>query len=342
MSKSTVSNVFSKKRPISKEVADRVLDAARELNYKPNYWARTLASKETRIVGLSMEGERVRFSAFHMTLLNGVLKECCSRGYRLLVNTLPKDFSSQPENWSSDPIDGEILLDPVVKDPRLRERLAGPIPVVVVGRPPGEYEAKVSYVDNDNVGAGFCATEYLLQLGHRHILFLNAPRNRTVSQDREAGCRMAMEAVSLQTDPRRMVYKPSRGNSVEYGYRMALQHLTAQPRVTAILTDTDKVALGVYQAAAELRLCIPGDLSVLSFSVEPDHGAEFTPTLSCVRLNGELLGSEAAKLLIDGCTAPSRVIKRVTIPSELLLRESCSPPPGLVPIMNSASRLEIT
>jgi DNA-binding LacI/PurR family transcriptional regulator len=341
VSKSTVSNVFSKKRPISKEVADRVLEAALQLKYKPNYWARSLANKETRIIGLSMEGEKVKFGAFHMTLLNGVLKECYSRGYRLLVNTLPKDFSSRPENWSSDPTDGEILLDPVMKDPRLEEKLLNQVPVVVIGRPPVPYETAVSYVDNDNVGASFRVVEYLLELGHRQILFLNAPGSRTVAHDREAGYRRAYEMKELKPcDSLLICREEGDKSSADYGYRSALRHLAANPGITAVITDTDKVALGVYQAAEELKLTVAQDLSVFSFSVEPGYGAEFTPPLSCVHLDGELLGTEAARMLLDQCAEKSHTAKRVIIPSELLLRESCGKPvsvPSSVPSSVSSS-----
>lgn len=326
VSKSTVSNVFSKKRPISKEVADRVLETARELNYKPNYWARSLANKETRIIGLSMEGEKVKFGTFHMMLVNGVLEECFNRGYRLLINTLPKHFSDKLENQSSDPVDGEILLDPMVQDPRIEERLEGSVPIVVIGRPPASYESCVSYVDNDNIGAAYRVTEHLIGLNHRHILFLNAPKYRTVAKDREQGFRNACEAGGLTVDPKQLVYKEEgTESSVEYGYKMTKRMLASSPDVTAIIADTDKVALGVYQAAGELGISIPADLSVFAFSVEPGFGMEFQPPLSIVRLNGELLGSEAAKLLLEQCTSKSAMIKRTTIPSELYHRDSCGP-----------------
>jgi DNA-binding LacI/PurR family transcriptional regulator len=86
------------------------------------------------------------------------------------------------------------------------------------------------------------------------------------------------------------------------------------------------VARGVYQAAAELGLSVPERLSVFSFSVEPGYGAEFTPALSCVRLDAESLGTEAARLLLESCEQPSLAIRRSIISCELLIRESCSKP----------------
>jgi DNA-binding LacI/PurR family transcriptional regulator len=325
VSKSTVSNVFSKKRPISKVVSESVLAAARELNYKPNYWARSLATKETRIIGLCMEGENVKFGQFNLALLNGVLEQCYAHGYRLLINTVAKEFADKLENWSSDPLDGEILIDPTVNDTRIEERVSSKLPLAVIGRPPEPYESRVSYVDNDNVGAGRRVAEYLLSLGHRKIMFLNAPKHRTVAQDRQAGFQKAYELAGISIDPKLLLFKDDHPNSaLLYSHQMTKKMILSNPGITAIVVDTDKMAIGVYLAAKDLNLNIPEDLSVIAFSVENGSSAEFQPPLSSVKLNGELLGSEAAKLLLHQCMDHSPMVKRIMIPSELIHRESCA------------------
>lgn len=327
VSKSTVSNVFSQKRPISKEVTERVLLTAERLSYKPNYWARSLAGKEKRILGLNMRSEQVKFGSFHMLLINGVLKECYERGYRLLINTLSKPFTHEREFWSTDPVDGEILLDPMINDPRLAERMKQKLPVVIVGRPSGAFAAEVSFVDNDNVAMGRAVADYLLKLGHEEILFLNAPRDRTVSRDRDKGLRQALAEAKVPRKTRLSVFKENDTQSaVDFGYRKTKSMIAANPEISAILADSDKVALGVYQACAEMKLRIPQDVSVFAFSVEAAGEMEFTPALSSVWLNGEQLGSEAAKLLLEQCIPLSvdRSIKRVVVPAELRVRASCA------------------
>lgn len=321
VSKGTVSNVFSKKRPISKEVTERVLQIANQLNYKPNYWARTLALKETRIIGLNMPGENVKFSHFHLSLLNGVLRVCYEQGYRLLVNTLSHEYQSRVEHISSDPVDGEILLDPEHEDPRIAERLKRNANLVVIGRPPDEVEPYVSYVDNDNVGIAKRATEYLLRLGHRHILFLNAPIQRTVSQDREQGFRLALEEVGYEVNPAFIVYKRDEVTSIDFGYESVKHIIALHPQITAVITDTDKMAVGVYQAAQEAGYRIPQDLSVLTFSVDSAI-TTLSPTLTSTRLHAELLGEESAKLVIQHCKGSQSENIRVIIDSELVIRES--------------------
>ncbi|UVI31262.1 LacI family DNA-binding transcriptional regulator [Paenibacillus spongiae] len=325
VSKSTVSSVFSRKRPISKEVTERVLVVANQLNYKPNFWARTLTNKTTNIIGLNMQGEKIKFSQFHLTLMNGVLKECYDHGYRLLVNTLSGEYLSQVEHLSSNPVDGEILLDPSQNDPRISELVLQEHPLVVIGRPSFEFESRICYVDNDNLHTAQKVTEYLLELGHRRILFLNASRSRTVSEDRANGYLRAFKKLKLTSDSNLIVYKDDALHSAEYGYFYMKQMMSASHGITAVITDSDKVALGIYQGAKEMNISIPSDLSVFAFSNDSIFAHEFTPSLSGVRLNGETLGSAAAKLLIDQLKQGEQIATRILIPTELIIRDSCGP-----------------
>ncbi|MBM7567801.1 LacI family DNA-binding transcriptional regulator [Paenibacillus sacheonensis] len=327
VSKGTVSSVFSKKRPISKEVTERVLAAAKSLHYKPNYWARSLASRTTRILGLNIRGESLEFGQFHHSLLNGVLRVCYDNGYRLLVNTLSPAFLSQVENISSDPVDGEILLDPIESDGRIEERLQSGMPIVVIGRPPGPYEAQVSYVDNDNAGMAAQVTRYLIELGHTEILFLNAPVSRTVSEDRGAGYRNALALAGLRPKPELMMHKPLRGETAHaFGYEAALAKLIASPDITAVIADTDMMALGVYKAAERLGLRIPEQLSVFAFSDDSVLSPEFSPPLTGTRLHADRLGAEALQLLLEQLNAAQKSAKRVLVPTELVIRGSCAAP----------------
>jgi DNA-binding LacI/PurR family transcriptional regulator len=325
VSKSTVSNVFSKKLPISKEVTERVLAVAKELNYRPNYWARSLANKSTKIIGLNIRGELFKFSQFHLALLNGVLRVCYDHGYRLLINTLPPSYHNQVELIASDPVDGEILLDPEIGDPRIEECLRHKVPVVLIGRPDEAYESKVSYVDNDNMVAAKLVIHYLLSLGHRDILFLNAPADRTVTEDREYGFHQAFREAGFEPPTDRVVYKPDPNvSSVSFGYETALAMLRSDPNITAVVADSDKMALGVYQAAQTLSLRIPEQLSVFAFSEDSVFSQEFTPPLTGMKLHPERLGEEAAKLLIEQLLQKSNVSKRTLIASEPIYRGSCA------------------
>ncbi|RED51174.1 LacI family DNA-binding transcriptional regulator [Cohnella lupini] len=325
VSKGTVSSVFSKKRPISKEVTERVLEAARALNYKPNYWARSLANKSTRILGLNIPGEKFKFSQFHLSLMNGVLRVCYDHGYRLLVNTLPQTFLDRVENISSDPVDGEIILDPEADDLRIEDRLNREVPIVLVGRPSKAYDNRVSYVDNDNVGMTGQITRYLLELGHRNFLFLNAPKHRTVASDRELGFLTACQEFGMEQTSHQIVHKPDTINSsLDFGYETTLATLRKMPEISAIIADSDTMALGAYKAAQKLGIQIPEQLSVFAFSDDSVFSPEFTPPLTGVRLNAEQLGIEAATILIEQLKKEAKTINRTIVPTEMIIRSSCA------------------
>ncbi|OZB95287.1 LacI family DNA-binding transcriptional regulator [Paenibacillus sp. XY044] len=325
VSKGTVSSVFSKKRPISKEVTERVLKAAEELNYRPNYWARSLVNRKTNIIGLNMRSEKLPLDAFQHDLLDGMMEVCYEHGYRILINILQPSLLKQVERIASDPVDGEILLDPIHDDPRIEDRLKRDVPVVVVGRPSGESAGQVCSVDNDNIAASAKAVRLLLSQGHRRILFLNSAKDRTVAEDRELGYYLAHREAGLDPAAGLILNKPDDdGTSIRFGYETTLQMLREHSGLTAVLADNDSMAMGVYQAAEEIGLNVPGDLSVIAFS----GGGHFPPTmhppLTGMRLDARTIGMEAARLLIEQVTAGAAGVKRILIPSELVERGSCA------------------
>ncbi|WP_313885233.1 LacI family DNA-binding transcriptional regulator [Clostridium sp. DJ247] len=322
VSKSTVSSVFSGKRPISKKVREHVLAVAKRLNYRPNYLARSLATKETKIIGLNMQGENVKFSQFHLSLLNGVLKVCYENGYRVLVNPLSQQYDGQIQFQTTDPIDGEILLDPSQNDERIIQKYEKNIPMVVIGRPQKGYEDKISYVDNDNVSIAAKLTDHLIEMGHTNILFLNSSEQRTVSQDRAKGYLEAFNILNLNNNSDYIVFKPEEMTSIEYGYMYTKKIISTHKDITAIIADSHKVAQGVYKGLQELDIAIPEDISVVAFS--DDLESTLSPTLTCANLNSEILGEEAAKMLIELCKNKDCVVKSLTISSKLTLRRSTS------------------
>lgn len=323
VSKGTVSNVFTKNRPVSRDVSERVLSAARRLNFRPNYLARTLTTKQTRIIGLNMSAENMKFSQFHLSLINGVLRNCYNHGYRLLINTTSANYDNRVEYLTSDPVDGQIILDPTMDDQRLKDLTTLGIPLVVVGRPPDDLKNAICYVDNDNVETAREVTTYLIDLGHTAIVFLNSEKVRTVAEDRSKGYRMAHYENGLNINESFICNKPANQTSVDFGCDMLQKLIEQGDRPTAVITDTDKMALGVYRAAAKLGWQIPRDLSVFAFSEDSVFSPEFEPPLTGVRLNAEWLGTEAINILLERLSADNLPVKKVYVPSELVIRSSC-------------------
>jgi DNA-binding LacI/PurR family transcriptional regulator len=178
-------------------------------------------------------------------------------------------------------------------------------------------------VDNNNIIAAEAVTKYLVSFGHEKILFLNAPKFRTICLDREQGCINTVEDAAKVVDTRLIISTDEGLTSIEFGYTTTKLMLKSRSDITAIITDTDKIALGVSRAAAEVGRSIPNDLSIVAFSDDSVYAPEFSPPLSSVRLNGEMLGCKAAKLLVDQLDSNKSLVKRVVVPTEFLLRDSC-------------------
>jgi DNA-binding LacI/PurR family transcriptional regulator len=322
VSKGTVSSVFSKKRPISRQVTERVLEVAKDLGYFPNHVARSLAIKKTMIAGLKMPiSKDSTMSGFEIQLLNGVIKECTRQGYRVLLDPLPEH--EDPTQFSIDPVDGVIMLNPRKHDVRIERYNQMGIPLVLVGRPDPE-DAAVSYVDNDNTECARKVGAYLLENGHTDILFLNAADDMTVAADRHNGlvqafhdCDASLDGVHVMHFARKLYTQ-----STEYGYD-SLKKTFGQLKFTAVITDTDRVALGVIRAARELGIDIPGELSVIALSNDATLAQEMTPRLTSVELSAQQLGTEAAQILIEKMNDSSVVQQRI-IEAKLVIRESCS------------------
>ncbi|TVY08477.1 LacI family DNA-binding transcriptional regulator [Paenibacillus cremeus] len=321
VSKGTVSSVFSKKRPISKQVTERVLNVAKDMGYFPNHVARSLAIKKTMIVGLKMPiSKSSNLSGFEIQMINGVTKECSQQGYRVLLDTLPEH--DDPTQFSMDPVDGVIMLNPRKQDPRIERFKQMGIPLVLVGRPDPEDET-VSFVDNDNRQVGFMVGDYLLKQGHSSILFLNSAADMTVAVDRESGLAEAFQAHGALWQQNHVLNysRKLHKSPVEYGY-MAMMEAYKQLKYTAVIADTDRVALGVLRAARELGIEVPADLSVIALSNDATLAQEVTPRLTSVELEVETLGSEAARILLEMMGNPDVVCNRI-VEGKLVFRDSC-------------------
>lgn len=321
VSKGTVSSVFSKKRPISAAVTDRVLSVAKELGYFPNHIARSLAIKKTMIVGLKMPiSKSGSMSQFEIQMLNGVIKECTKHGYRILLDTLPEyDDLTQ---FSSDPVDGVIMLNPRKDDQRIARYEQMKIPLVLVGRP-DPMDSSISYVDNDNEKLAYDVCAYLLSAGHRSILFLNAASDMTVSVDRENGFRRAFAQQGIPFIQEHVINYARKLHAapIDYGY-IEMMEMHRKLNFTAVIADTDRVALGILRATRELGMEVPRDLSIVALSNDVRLAEEMTPKLTSVELSAETLGAEAGRILIQKMNDPSAA-EQCIVQAELIFRESC-------------------
>jgi LacI family xylobiose transport system transcriptional regulator len=196
------------------------------------------------------------------------------------------------------------------------------IPFVVVD-PAGDPGADVPSVGATNWHGGLSATRHLVELGHTRIGAISGPSRIMCSRARVDGYRAALETAGLAVDPELI----RQGNfHHDMGYRAGLELLRLSDRPTAIFAGNDLQALGVYEAARELGLRIPEDLSVVGFDDLP-LARWVGPPLTTVRQPLTEMAEAAAKLVLElGREERPSAGTRVELATSLVVRSSTAPP----------------
>jgi DNA-binding LacI/PurR family transcriptional regulator len=213
-------------------------------------------------------------------------------------------------------------------DPRVDAALARRLPVVTVDQP---RDAPTPFVGIDDRGAARRAAEHLRELGHERVAVLSfvTALDREgklvldLSTERLAGYKEALGSAWDES-----AVRTCRPNAVEPARRATLELLRASSPPTAILAMSDVLAIGALQAAAELGIAVPEDLSLVGFDDSPAAGLA-TPPLTTIAQPHEEKGRLAAEWLleaIEGGAVSQSPRREAILPTELVIRESTGPP----------------
>jgi DNA-binding LacI/PurR family transcriptional regulator len=304
---------------ISEDTRQRVLDAAKQLNYHPDANARRMVSGRTHVIGFVVREnpEQVFTDHFLTQLLNGLSHSTAANGYRMLFEAVPPALKRDVYSGliRERHVDGIVLSAPMFGDKELLRLHEEGTPIVLIGQLP---ETDIPFVDVDNVGGGMIATQHLIDLGHRHIgLITNSPVSYSSAAARLEGYHRALSQSGIDYDESNVRY----GNMTPCSGNRAMQELLALvPRPTAVFVASDTVALGAIQAIRQQGLRIPEDISLIGF--DDLALVEFIePPLTTVHVPAYDIGRTAAELLIQ-ITNNEADNLHVILQSELVVRKS--------------------
>jgi LacI family transcriptional regulator len=183
--------------------------------------------------------------------------------------------------------------------------------------------ASVPTVGANNWNGGLLATRHLIELGHTRIAVVSGPDDVLCSRARVAGFRSAHEEAGLSLDDGFVRY----GNfHVGGGYEHAMELLSRPDRPTAIFAGSDMQAMGVFQAARQVGLDIPRDLSVIGYDNLP-VAAWIGPALTTVNQPLRDMAATATRMVLDLARGVEPATSRIDFVTELVARESTAPPP---------------
>ena len=316
VSTATVSRVLNGLGPTSEEVRARVLRAAKELDYHPNWLARSLRAKRTNTVGLVLPDIE---NPFFTSLVKGAERAAGTRGWNLILCNSDEDVEREEalvRTLAERKIDG-LLLCAAAGPHDFLARYQGHLPIVAVNRLiPG---APVPSVTADNEQGAYEAASHLLAKGLRPLALLLGTPNLSTTESRLAGCRRAAEALGLA--PEDMCLKAGYGRTDE-GYKAAGECLDETPRPRAIVAFNNLMAEAALRAIHDRGLRCPEDVALIGFD-DFRSAAAMTPPLTVVEQDPVGMGEKAVEVLGDMVASGEAAVPNTVLRARLLLRASC-------------------
>lgn len=292
VSAAAVSFAVNDRPGVSPETRERILEVARDLGWRPSASARALTEARTRAIGLVLarNAAQLELDAFFVRFLSGIERVLTEVDYALLLQLVPGGAAAALPAYerlaAAGRVDGFLLIDVELDDPRFALLEATGVPVVLAGRPVGE--CPFPWVETRHEEGMAAPVEHLAALGHERIAFFGGRADFEHVQTRLARFREAVEAAGVQEG---LVVHADEGE-IEAAAEVLL---AAEP--TAVVCATDRLALALVVAARERGLDVPGALSVTGFDDSP-LAALASPALTSVRVDYAEFGEAAARELL--------------------------------------------
>jgi LacI family transcriptional regulator len=304
---------------ISAATRQRVLDAAKELNYSPNVAGKKLVSGKSYTIGLVLcqSPEQIFTDAFLPQVVLGVEQAAMQQGFHVLLKPVdPNDTGGYARLITENHVDGILLSGPRQDDAALMKLHQQRVPIMLMGQLP---ETDIPFVDINATAGAELAVTHLIERGHQSIgMITNAPFDYTSAQQRREGYVKALKKAKLPVN-RSLIkagnYTPASG----YESMKALLQIT--PRLNAVFVASDVVAIGAILAIKEAGLKIPNDIAVVGFDDIP-LAAFYDPPLTTIRLPAFGLGWAGGERLIRLIQGEGLNDASLLLESTLIARQS--------------------
>jgi len=304
-------------RSIPAHTKNRIIEAAQALNYRPNFFARTLRLKRTYTIGVIAEeiGD-----AYGAAVISGIEEYLRKNNYFFLTvihRHDPKLLQTYAQMLLTRGVEGFITTDTSIT-----EKLALPT-VAVAGH---ENLEGLTNIVLDHKRAARLALEHLRDLGHEEIAFI---KGQTISSDStvrwNAICEVAKQ-LGIRIRPELTIQLEGTDSTPVIGYPYAKQLLARKQPFTALFAYNDISAIGSIWAFREAGLRVPEDISIVGFDDIP--GAAFAnPGLTTVRQPLVKMGQIAAQTVVDLIEGRGEYVPEIAIEPEFVIRQSTGPAP---------------
>ncbi len=322
----TVSRVINDDIHVKKETRERVLKTMQKLGFVANRQARSLAGGRANSIGILVPDLG---TAYIGEIMRGVDAELSLTNFDLILYTTHRTASKEANyvaNLAQGMVDGLLLVLPRSPVDFIGTLTKRKFPFVLIDHQGTDQDCPA--VGAANWQGGYNATEYLIRLGHRRIGFITGWMDLGCATDRLEGYRSALRTYHIPEVPE-LIYE---GKFFQPdGYNGASMMLDLPEPPTAIFASNDVMALGVLDAVHNRGLRVPDDVSVIGFDDIP-QASLIHPALTTISQPLEKMGRVATQALFELLQHPDKRVERIELPTELIVRDSCSPPKTKLPV----------
>src|ERR1700730_1135252 len=327
LTKGTCSAVLNKSaasRSVPQHTQERILAAARELKYKPSFYARNLRVKRTYMIGVVAE----EIGDFYGSLvISGIERYLRQKNFFYLTVAHrhdPKLLETYAHILIERGVEGLITVDTSINHPL-------PLPTVAIA---GHRRVEgVTNVVLDHRHAARLALNHLTELGHKEIAFMKGSRVSSDSEDRWAAICEIAEELGIHMRMELIVQLEGDDPTPHLGYPFAKELLARNRPFSALFAYNDISAIGSIRAFQEAGLRVPEDVSVVGFD-DIQTAVHHNPSLTTVRQPLQEMGETAARILLNRIEDRESYVPEIEIAPELVVRNSTA----RVPVQSSAVR----
>jgi DNA-binding LacI/PurR family transcriptional regulator len=317
---STVSYVLSGNRPISPETRRRVEESIAQLGFRAHAGARSIRSQTTNVIAMVLP--LLSDGPTTMQFIFSVLQAAREHDMNLLLLTAEDGVAEINNVVGSGMVDGVIVMEIQVHDPRVPVLQSMGRPAVLIGTPDNPED--LVHVDFDFAAAGAMCVQYLFDLGHRHIGYVGQSEDKYV---RQAGYALRAKAGALEAMAARgLVGAFSPAEAGPAGIAQAIEDLFGQdPALSALIVYNEQGLPLVLDRLTQLGRHVPGDMSVVTICPD-DQAQHLVPAVSDVALPAAELGRIAFERLAE-LIAGQNPQHATLLEPHLNRRGSAGPPP---------------
>lgn len=313
----TISQILNGKGSrFSEATRNKVFQTAKDLAYKPNFFAKNMVTNRTNTIGMIVPEVT---DPFFSQMVKGAEDYLNAHDYMILLCNSSQDSTREDlyvEELLHRAVDGLIIASPNILASNVFAQLeALHKPYILLDRKRHHREEGNIFIDDYE--GGYMATEHLLSLGHTKIGIITSDDSFYSVEERLQGYQAALKDHGITGLPTWIM----EGDQTMPGGYIASKKLLETAEITALFVTNDQMAVGAYRAALELGITIPDDLSIIGFD-DIELAEYMAPTLTTIRQPIYDIGKTAAKYLLKAIQNPTEKMPNKKMPLDLIARQS--------------------